>query len=55
VDETGIASAALLLSFALAMTVALGIKKPLDYSVFAAAGAALLTAYVPSPKSKGTR
>lgn len=43
--ETGLAAAALLLSFALAMTLALGIKKPLDYSVFAAAGAALLTAY----------
>ena len=53
--ETGIASAALLLSFALAMTIALGIKKPLDFSVFAAAGAALLTAYTPHLQSKGTR
>jgi uncharacterized membrane protein YphA (DoxX/SURF4 family) len=51
--ETGIAAAALLLSFALAMALALGIKKPLDFSVFAAAGAALLTAYAPNPQSKG--
>lgn len=35
------ASAALLLSFALAMTIALGIKAPLNYSVFTAAAAAL--------------
>jgi uncharacterized membrane protein YphA (DoxX/SURF4 family) len=41
--ETAVASAALLLSFALAMTWSLGIKAPLDYSVFAAAGAAWLT------------
>jgi uncharacterized membrane protein YphA (DoxX/SURF4 family) len=54
--ETGIA-AALLLSFALTMTLALGIKKPLDYSVFAAAGAALLTAYTPrsTSTSKGAQ
>jgi hypothetical protein len=32
----------LLFLFAAAMTVALGVKSPLDYSVFAAAAAALL-------------
>ena len=36
------ASGALLLAFGTTMTVALGIKAPLDYSVFAAAAAALL-------------
>ena len=36
------ASAVLLFLFAAAMTVALGVKSPLDYSVFAAAAAALL-------------
>ena len=36
------ASAALLFLFAAAMTAALGVKAPLDYSVFAAAAAALL-------------
>ena len=36
------ASAALLFLFAAAMAVALGVKSPLDYSVFAAAAAALL-------------
>lgn len=36
------ASAALLFLFAAAMTVALGMKSPLDYSVFAAAAAAFL-------------
>ena len=51
--ETGLAAAALLLSFALTMTLSLGVKKPLDYSVFAAAGAALLTAYTPRSTSKG--
>jgi hypothetical protein len=49
--ESGIAAAALLLSFALTMTLALGIKKPLDYSVFAAAGAALLTAFPPQRRN----
>lgn len=34
-------SAALLLAFALAMTVSFGVKSPLDYSVFTAAAAAL--------------
>jgi uncharacterized membrane protein YphA (DoxX/SURF4 family) len=39
-----LASAALLLLFALTMTVSFGLKSPLDYSVFSAAGAALLIA-----------
>ena len=34
-------SAALLLAFALAMTISFGVKSPLDYSVFTAAAAAL--------------
>lgn len=40
------ASAALLLSFALAMTAALGVKAPLDYSVWTAAAAAFLLGVV---------
>jgi uncharacterized membrane protein YphA (DoxX/SURF4 family) len=39
-----LASAALLALFALAMTASLGIKEPLDYSVFGACAAALLVA-----------
>ncbi|RPH64106.1 MAG: DoxX family protein, partial [Myxococcaceae bacterium] len=39
-----LASAALLLIFALAMALSLGIKSPLDYSVFSASAAALLLA-----------
>lgn len=39
---TAYASAVLLLLFGVAMTVALGVKSPLDYSVFAAAAAAFL-------------
>ena len=38
-------SGLLLLSFALAMVTGLGLKKPLDYSVFSAAAAAFLLAY----------
>jgi len=34
----------LLLSFAITMTLALGVKAPLDFSVFAAAGGAFLLA-----------
>jgi uncharacterized membrane protein YphA (DoxX/SURF4 family) len=34
----------LLMLFAIAMTISSGVKEPLDYSVFAAAGAALLLA-----------
>jgi uncharacterized membrane protein YphA (DoxX/SURF4 family) len=41
---TAIASAVLLASFALAMTGTLGIKTPLDFSVFSASAAALLLA-----------
>jgi hypothetical protein len=41
---TATASGILLLLFALAMTVALGPKAPLDYSVYAAAAAAFLVA-----------
>jgi uncharacterized membrane protein YphA (DoxX/SURF4 family) len=37
-------SAALLALFALAMTVSLGVKQPLDYSVFSASAGALLLA-----------
>ncbi len=40
--EVAALSAGLLCLFALAMTVALGFKAPLDYSVFAAAGAATM-------------
>ncbi len=42
--------AGLLTSFAVTMTVALGIKAPLDYSVFTAAAAALVLAAITSPK-----
>lgn len=42
--ETALASGCLLLLFAVAMTVALGPKAPLDYSVFAASAAAFLLA-----------
>ena len=38
-------SGLLLLSFAMGMVTGLGIKKPLDYSVFSAAAAAFLLAY----------
>lgn len=41
---TAWASAALLLTFGLAMTVSFGIKEPLDYSVFSASAAAVLLA-----------
>jgi uncharacterized membrane protein YphA (DoxX/SURF4 family) len=44
-----LAAAALLASFAVTMTIALGVKAPLDYSVFTATTAALLLAAV-SPK-----
>jgi uncharacterized membrane protein YphA (DoxX/SURF4 family) len=39
-----LAAGLLLLSFAITMTLALGVKAPLDYSVFAAAGGAFLLA-----------
>ena len=41
---TALASAGLLALFALAMTISLGVKEPIDYSVFSAIGAALLVA-----------
>ena len=41
---TSLLSGLLLLCFALAMTIALGVKAPLNYSVFPAAGGALLLA-----------
>lgn len=41
---TALGSAALLLLFGTAMAVSMGPKEPLDYSVFSAAGAALLLA-----------
>lgn len=45
------ASAALLLSFALTMTLALGIKAPLNYSVFTGVAAALaLACLIPAPR-----
>jgi uncharacterized membrane protein YphA (DoxX/SURF4 family) len=42
---TSVLSGLLLLSFAIGMVTGLGIKKPLDYSVFSAAAAAFLLAY----------
>lgn len=49
---TAVASGVLLCAFALAMTVALGVKAPLNYSVFsAAAGALLLGAFEDFPFS----
>jgi len=41
-----LASGLLLLSFAVTMTIALGIKAPLDFSVFAAVGGAFLLAAI---------
>ena len=41
---TALLSGILLASFALTMTIALGVKAPLDFSVFSAAGGALLLA-----------
>lgn len=43
---TAMLSGALLITFALAMTVSLGVKAPLNYSVFSAAAAALLLGVV---------
>jgi hypothetical protein len=45
------AAAALLLSFALTMSCALGVKAPLDYSVWTAAAAAFLLGVVANPDS----
>jgi uncharacterized membrane protein YphA (DoxX/SURF4 family) len=44
-------SAALLISFALTMSIALGITAPLSYSVFTAAGSALLLGAVAVPRT----
>lgn len=49
---TALASAVLLALFGIAMTISMGIKSPLDYSVFSACGAALLIA-VSSPMETG--
>ena len=43
-----LASSILLLAFALGMTFALGVKAPLDFSVFSGAGGSLLLAACPS-------
>ena len=43
-----LASGILLLTFGLAMALALGVKAPLDFSVFSAAGGSLLLAACPS-------
>lgn len=48
------ASAALLLSFGLSMTVALGIKAPLNYSVFTAMAAAVALASLDRPAKSGS-
>lgn len=42
IKEVSLASAVLLLTFALSMALTLGIKAPLDYSVFTASAAAFL-------------
>jgi uncharacterized membrane protein YphA (DoxX/SURF4 family) len=47
-------SAVLLLAFALTMTIAVGVKAPLDYSVFAAAAGAFFLS-VSAPEQNGTR
>lgn len=47
------ASAALLTSFAMTMTIALGVKAPLGYGVFTAVGGALLLGAVAAPNSSG--
>jgi uncharacterized membrane protein YphA (DoxX/SURF4 family) len=53
---TALASGLLLMLFAISMTVALGIKAPLNFSVFtAAAGAFLLAALKSAPGSKTPR
>src|SRR6266568_3120219 len=46
-------SAGLLLSFALTMSVALGVVAPLSYSVFTAFGGAFLLGAIAAPASKG--
>ena len=51
VRATALLSGALLLTFAIAMAVALGPKAPLDYSVFSASAAAFLLSSVSQPKA----
>lgn len=51
---TALASALLLAIFGAAMTVSMGIRSPLDYSVFSASAAAVLLA-VESPRGSGSR
>jgi uncharacterized membrane protein YphA (DoxX/SURF4 family) len=46
-------SGMLLLAFALTMTLALGVKAPLDASVFSASAGAFLLAFVPCARSPG--
>ncbi|MDB6137765.1 MAG: hypothetical protein JWO94_837 [Verrucomicrobiaceae bacterium] len=53
--EAALASAALLLSFGLSMTLAMGVKAPLNYSVFTAAAAALALACLAQPLAAGKR
>lgn len=50
--DTALASGALLLVFALAMSLTGGLKGPLDYSVFSAAAAAFLLAAVSDAQSR---
>lgn len=51
---TGLASAALLMLFGVAMAISFGLKSPMDYSVFSASGAAILLAlYKPHRAEEG--
>jgi putative oxidoreductase len=50
---TALASAVLLIAFGAAMATSLGLQSPLDYSVFSAAGAALLLASRPDTRNVG--
>jgi putative oxidoreductase len=52
---TAWASAALLGLFGTAMAISLGVKSPLDYSVFSAAGAAILLALEPAEPARPRR
>ncbi len=47
-------AAVLLALFGIAMAISLGIKEPLDYSVFSASAAALLLAAYPAPQTGAT-
>ena len=49
----GWSSAVLLCSFALTMSIALGILAPLGYGVFTAVGAALLLGAIGAPRTSG--